>query len=1308
MLSKFNYANGTLTQVPLTQPGGGGGLSGSEIVYEWAAGSDEALTPVMAVDDNVASSIDTAANGQTYTQTDPSSGNVYIAWATIDTPPSTNPVPPNFNPNRIVMVFSADGGKTFSSQVPISNNGNVNNNSNVLPGHEATPQIAISQGRPKDTVLYGPNDTGVPGGQVNVVWDDYGTNANAGTPSDILWSDAVSGGFAQQFSPTPNTPIMDAIQGVNGAPDTPVPTPISVPVDITSPLFGSVTHVNVSLNVTAPTLGNLSLVLVPPSGSGLQDVTLFLNNVNSSGTTLTGQGITGANLGITNGNQIGTVFDDNAARNITSPTAAAPYIGTFQPEGAGFGMGGGTFANYTGALPTTGVNGVNGTWTLLFTDYRFAAQPLTQFLNNATITFTSGLVVSANTQIINGESSINLPQALGLTSTGQIQSDVSDIFSPGLIIRGSQTAPFPVTSAAAGPTGIGPGLVIASDNTLGAYSPYEGRLYVAFAARQNINGNAATNTDIFLMYSNDGGATWHFDNQGNYVSPTNTPTAIPVNDDLGVNDGFSAANGAAQGRPQFEPSIAVDVTTGTLVMSWYDARNDPALSRVATYVTYSVDGGNTFSPQVYANIPQQATDAITGTTDILGPVPDNESPGNPLTEATFGFGTRQGLAVYGGVIYPAWSGNVNGGTNAKSLLNVMTARVLFPTGPRIISSTQGPVGLPGDSLNNSRAADGGPEASAFIVTFDRFIDPSTFTPKNVTVTYRDTTTNDTNGGTVPVNSVVPLNLGPFGATEFQVTFTTPQSGVGTYSYSIVPNPSTGLLPSDRIRTEKLTVVPNPPAQTFTATGLPVPLPVPGATGMVPITVSGFAGNQVLQNITVTVSATAGFDEFLALTLVSPSGTTVSLLPQFSAFGTNLTNTTFTDSGVAISTGTAPYTGSFLPAQPLGTTLQGQSLNGTWELLVTNQSGVNPGSITSFSVTIEAGTPTTAAVGGNQMDQKANGTHAGYSIPNGSGTLPLIVSGPHIVSSSVPGAPATSDNLVQNATVSAIDVVFDRNMQASSFTAADVLRVIGPDGLVPGPYTVMADPPGTASNLSLRTFQIGFPTQSLSGTYVVTLASSITSVSGFAVDNNLNAGVDLLNGTVTGPTTPVVYNATIPVAGTPIPPGTSTVSTLTVPDSFLLQGVTLQLNITAANDPDLAAILIAPNGTQVKLFTNVGSTGTHANFTNTIFDDSASTPIQNGGPPFFGRFNPQQPLGTLNGTQAAGTWRLVIDDTNPMGTVGTLNSWSLTLLKGVPNSGLGEPVADQSNVSFRIFSMSPTDPLSSSTWTPVGPTSVAPA
>ena len=179
------------------------------------------------------------------------------------------------------------------------------------------------------------------------------------------------------------------------------------------------------------------------------------------------------------------------------------------------------------------------------------------------------------------------------------------------------------------PNGVGPGLVLGIDNTLGPDSPYQGRIYAAYVGYEpntdpNQHVNPTTNTDIYLAYSDNGGQSW-------------VPVGV-VNDDAATSDGYSGSSidsesAYTSGRTQFQPEIAVDQSTGTLVISWRDARDDAANARVATYITTSIDGGQTFSPQTYANPQNTAVDAITGQTDVLGPESDNQSGGNPRAYA---------------------------------------------------------------------------------------------------------------------------------------------------------------------------------------------------------------------------------------------------------------------------------------------------------------------------------------------------------------------------------------------------------------------------------------------------------------------------------------------------------------------------------------------------------------------------------------------------------------------------------------------------------------------------------------------------
>ena len=320
--------------------------------------------------------------------------------------------------------------------------------------------------------------------------------------------------------------------------------------------------------------------------------------------------------------------------------------------------------------------------------------------------------------------------------------------------------------------GVGPQASIASDNTLGAFSPHRGRLYVAYTNRIDTDENPDDNTDIYLEYSDNGGVTWQ--------------NAGRVNDDFGRRDGFSGANGFDEGRPQFMPEVAVDQATGTLVVSFYDTRHDASRVRAAMYVTASIDGGDTFSEQVFTNAPERVFDVATGGFRDIGPIPDNQ-PGSqpdsdPAVDATFGYGIRQGLAVLGGRVYTAWSGNQNGGLDGEDALDIRVARATIAAGPRVVEGTTGVV---------TTTSGGTPQAREFLVTFDRPVDPSTFSTDDVEIRGRDGMGNPI--GPDILGRIPATNITQVSATTFRVSFPG-QSTPGTYSYAIGPDIR------DRVRT----------------------------------------------------------------------------------------------------------------------------------------------------------------------------------------------------------------------------------------------------------------------------------------------------------------------------------------------------------------------------------------------------------------------------------------------------------------------------------------------------------------------------
>lgn len=135
----------------------------------------------------------------------------------------------------------------------------------------------------------------------------------------------------------------------------------------------------------------------------------------------------------------------------------------------------------------------------------------------------------------------------------------------------------------------------------------------------------------------------------------------------------------------------------------------------------------------------------------------------------------------------------------------------------------------------------------------------------------------------------------------------------------------------------------------------------------------------------------------------------------------------------------------------------------------------------------------------------------------------------------------------------------------------------------------------------------------------------------------------------------------PIPDQPIPDKGTITSAITVDDSYYAADVNVTVNMSHTRDEDLDVFLIAPDGTRVELFTDVG--GTADNFTGTTLDADAATAITAGSAPFSGTYRPEGNLSTLERKSVQGTWKLeVTDDTRKE--TGTLNSWSLTVTEAI--------------------------------------------
>ena len=123
----------------------------------------------------------------------------------------------------------------------------------------------------------------------------------------------------------------------------------------------------------------------------------------------------------------------------------------------------------------------------------------------------------------------------------------------------------------------------------------------------------------------------------------------------------------------------------------------------------------------------------------------------------------------------------------------------------------------------------------------------------------------------------------------------------------------------------------------------------------------------------------------------------------------------------------------------------------------------------------------------------------------------------------------------------------------------------------------------------------------------------------------------------------------------IPDAGTTTSNLVIPDVGTIVDLNVKLDISHPSDGNLDIYLIAPDGTRVELFTDVG--GISSDFSDTILDNEAAQLISDGSAPFTGSYRPEGNLADLYAKDINGTWTLEVTD-DWAGNTGTLNSWSL--------------------------------------------------
>jgi subtilisin-like proprotein convertase family protein len=203
--------------------------------------------------------------------------------------------------------------------------------------------------------------------------------------------------------------------------------------------------------------------------------------------------------------------------------------------------------------------------------------------------------------------------------------------------------------------------------------------------------------------------------------------------------------------------------------------------------------------------------------------------------------------------------------------------------------------------------------------------------------------------------------------------------------------------------------------TYTSTDVPKTIPATGTsteTSNLPVSTVG-----TVAKVTVTINIMHTFDSDLTIFVLSPTGTAVELSAQNGGGGANYTNTVFDDdAATSIVDGSPPFTGTFKPEIPLAT-LNGEAVNGTWQLQVLDGADGDGGALNGWSMQITSRVPTCQVFPPVTVTgiNPSSGPSAGGSTVTITGTSFLS---PATVTFGSDNVPATNVQIVNPTTITA--------------------------------------------------------------------------------------------------------------------------------------------------------------------------------------------------------------------------------------------------------------------------------------------------
>ena len=418
--------------------------------------------------------------------------------------------------------------------------------------------------------------------------------------------------------------------------------------------------------------------------------------------------------------------------------------------------------------------------------------------------------------------------------------------------------------------------------------------------------------------------------------PTQAPTlSLDLTDDSGiVGDNITNVR-----KPHFKGTVGAANAAGTLVELFQaDVNGNPTGPVLATGTPAS---NGTFLIQLQNPLVDGKTAVVAEAVDVVGNPAPGPSPEVTVTIVTVGSDYSGNLLDYNNtpIVFQAPASSVNQPITSATTTSLNSALSITSQNPNAtVASLTVQLSLMHPNLADLSAVLIAPDGKTVVTLFG----VGSLTGANLGGTiFSDSATANLTTGSAPY-------VGTFLTTDSKgLSQLAGQSINGTWTLRVTDNVTgnTGTLAN-----WSLAITPRPvtTAQTFSSTTSSA---IPGPSSS--LLISGQGASTTVGNISVLLNVTYSSLGDLSAALIGPDGTAVTLFNAGDLSGANLVNTTFSLSATAsLSTGTAPYTGTFKPSDAQGLAkLVGQSMNGTWKLQITDHATGKTGTLTGWSLTL---------------------------------------------------------------------------------------------------------------------------------------------------------------------------------------------------------------------------------------------------------------------------------------------------------------------------------------------------------------------